>query len=97
MSYHPNVYQIVKSIPEGKVMSYGQIAELLPKVTARMVGYALSALPEENDVPWWRVVNSQLKISLRSEGGHDSLQKVLLMQEGVVFSASGKMDAHYRL
>jgi len=75
-------------------MAYGQIAELIPKGTARMVGYAMSATPDEMDIPWWRVVNSQLKISL--PGAHYNLQKKLLMEEGIVFSASGKMAEKYR-
>lgn len=84
----------MQQIPPGKVMSYGQIAVLVPKCTARMVGYAMSATPEELDIPWWRVVNSQLKISL--PGAHYNLQKQLLMQEGIVFNTSGKMAEKYR-
>lgn len=77
-------------------MAYGQIAELIPKCTARMVGYAMSAAPDDLEIPWWRVVNSQLKISLRNGNNHHILQKKLLMQEGVVFNKSGKMADYYR-
>jgi methylated-DNA-protein-cysteine methyltransferase-like protein len=94
MSVYETVYKIVTQIPPGKVMAYGQIAELIPKCTARMVGYALSATADELDIPWWRVVNSQLKISL--PGAHYNLQKKLLMEEGIVFSTSGKMAEKYR-
>lgn len=94
MSVYETVYKIVQQIPPGKVMSYGQIATLVPKCTARMVGYAMSATPEELEIPWWRVVNSQLKISLPGE--HYHLQKQLLMQEGIVFNTSGKMAEKYR-
>ena len=93
MSVYETVYKIVKQIPPGKVMAYGQIATLIPKCTARMVGYAISATPEDLDVPWWRVVNSQLKISLQD---YHNLQKKLLMEEGIVFSKSGKMAEKYR-
>ena len=94
MSVYDIVYKIVQQIPSGKVMAYGQIAELIPQCTARMVGYAMSATPDELDIPWWRVVNSQLKISL--PGAHYNLQKKLLMEEGIVFNEFGKMAETYR-
>ena len=93
MSVYDTVYKIVQQIPPGKVMAYGQIAEMIPRCTARMVGYALSATPDNLEIPWWRVVNSQLKISLRD---HHNLQKKLLMEEGIVFSKNGKIDPKYR-
>jgi methylated-DNA-protein-cysteine methyltransferase-like protein len=96
MSVYKLIYKIIESIPSGKVMSYGQIATMLPKCTARMVGYALSSLPDENDVPWWRVVNSQLKISLRTAGAHHILQRKLLQEEGVVFDTYGKIEEGFR-
>ena len=96
MSVYDNIYKIVESIPPGKVMSYGQIAGMLAKCTARMVGYALSALPEESDAPWWRVVNSQLKISLRTASAHHLLQRKLLEGEGVVFDKYGKIENGFR-
>jgi methylated-DNA-protein-cysteine methyltransferase related protein len=96
MSVYENIYKIVEAVPSGKVMSYGQIAAMLPKCTARMVGYAMSSLPEENDVPWWRVVNSQLKISLRSANAHHILQRQLLQEEGVVFDKYGRIGEGFR-
>ncbi len=77
-------------------MSYGQIAGMLHKCTPRMVGYALSALPEESEAPWWRVVNSQLKISLRAASAHHILQRKLLEEEGVVFDKYGKIGAGFK-
>jgi len=96
MSVYDQIYKIVDSIPAGKVMSYGQIANIFPKCTARMVGYAMSALPDENETPWWRVVNSQLKISLRTAGAHHILQRKLLEEEGVVFDKYGKIGKEFR-
>jgi len=92
MSIYDRIYKIVKSIPAGYVMSYGQIAGHLPKCTARMVGYAMAALSDENDVPWWRVVNSRLTISLRKAGGHHILQRKLLENEGIIFDQYGKIS-----
>lgn len=96
MSIYDTVYKIVATIPYGKVMAYGQIAELIPGCTARMVGYALAHTPDEMEIPWWRVVNSQLKISLRGIGDHHKLQKKLLMEEGILFINSAKIDEKYR-
>ncbi len=96
MSIYNTVYKIVAAIPSGSVMAYGQIAELIPKCTARMVGYALSETPDELPIPWWRVVNSQLKISLRNANSHHILQRKLLLEEGILFSKSGKIDEKYR-
>lgn len=92
MRVYDTVYEIVRAIPPGYVMTYGQIAEMVSGCTARMVGYALAALPETHDVPWWRVVNSQLKISLRQATTHHLLQRELLEQEGVVFDRFGKIE-----
>ena len=94
---YQKIYEIVQEIPEGKVATYGQIAQMVGSCTARMVGYAMSALPAGNDVPWQRVVNRQGKISIRSNGSEDDLQRRLLINEGIVFNNSGKIDlAVYR-
>ena len=94
----PNNYQLiyatVRSIPKGRVATYGQVAELagLPR-QARLVGYALNTLPHGSTVPWHRVVNSQGRISLRADGeGHDTLQRSRLQREGVRFSLQGAID-----
>ncbi len=69
LTYQQAVYAIVRQIPSGLVASYGQIARIAGGgVSARMVGYALAALPQGNDVPWQRVINSQGKISLPGFG-----------------------------
>ncbi|MCB0282198.1 MAG: MGMT family protein [Calditrichae bacterium] len=96
MSTYDKIYEIVKSIPYGMVMSYGQIAGMLERCTARMVGYAMAATPDDMNLAWWRVVNSQLKISLRASGGHDILQRRLLEKEGVIFNKSGKIEPRFR-
>ncbi len=87
------VYRVVCRIPEGQVATYGQVAALagMPRA-ARQVGWALSALGEEDDVPWHRVINAQGEISPR--GGREivDLQRALLESEGVDFNARGKVD-----
>lgn len=90
-TYQQVVYTIVRQIPSGLVASYGQIARIAGGgITARMVGYALAALPQGNDVPWQRVINSQGKISLPSFGR--AVQEKLLREEGVKFDPDGRVD-----
>lgn len=98
--FRAQVYSVVNSIPAGRVMTYGQIAALIPPppgvdlrgyehVKARWVGYAMAECPE--DVPWQRVVNSRGRISLRGGEGPE-LQRLLLTDEGVVLDAAGQID-----
>jgi alkylated DNA nucleotide flippase Atl1 len=51
------VYALVRQIPQGKVMSYGQVARACPPLTPRQVGRLMAAALED-DIPWWRVVGS---------------------------------------
>jgi methylated-DNA-protein-cysteine methyltransferase-like protein len=91
-SLYDMVYEMVCSVPEGKVASYGQIARLigLPR-NARQVGYALAALPEEHEVPWHRVVNSKGEISARTKACYEDYQRILLEDEGVEFNPAGRI------
>jgi methylated-DNA-protein-cysteine methyltransferase-like protein len=92
-TYYQQVYAIVRQIPPGKVASYGQIAALVDRCTARMVGYAMHAIgPEDTDVPWQRVINSQGRISAHGDGIGTSLQRQMLEEEGVVFDHTGRTD-----
>jgi len=79
-------------IPPGKVATYGQIASYLDRCTARMVGFAMAALPEGSTVPWHRVINSKGMISMRASGDIDVMQRVLLEAEGVLFNDKGRVD-----
>jgi methylated-DNA-protein-cysteine methyltransferase-like protein len=79
------IYAVVRRVPRGRVATYGQIAALarLPR-HARLVGYALHALPEGSDLPWHRVVNAKGQVSPRANAlGHEDLQARLLRREGV--------------
>jgi len=90
---YQQIYAIVRQIPHGKVASYGQIAALVERCTARMVGYAMHAIgPEDADVPWQRVINSQGRISSHGDGIGSNLQRQLLEEEGIEFSLSGRID-----
>ncbi len=90
---HAHIHAVVRRIPRGRVASYGQIARLAGLAShARLVGYAMAALPDTSPVPWQRVVNAQGRVSPRSAPGFDSLQRALLEREGVRFDASGRID-----
>jgi len=91
-SYREKVYEIVRQIPGGKVMTYGQIAEILGEgYTARTIGYVMHAADTEN-VPWQRVINSQGKCSTDKLLLPHNIQQKMLEDEGVVFSEKGKCD-----
>ena len=87
------VYRVVRRIPVGEVATYGQIAALsgMPRA-ARQVGWALSALAEDDDVPWHRVINAQGEISPRGGPEIVDLQRSLLESEGVEFDRRDRVD-----
>ena len=87
MSSHQKIYAAVSRIPRGRVATYGQIAVLAGMPNhARLVGYALNALPDKSGVPWHRVVNARGRISDRSDGSPMAIvQRLLLEGEKVRF------------
>lgn len=92
-SSYQRIYAVVRRIPEGRVATYGQVAELAGLAGhARQVGYALHALRDGARVPWHRVINAKGEISQRSEPGCEPLQRVMLEDEGVVFDLRGRVD-----
>jgi methylated-DNA-protein-cysteine methyltransferase-like protein len=99
-AYNALVWEIVKQIPVGKVATYGQIASLIPPPEgqdprgflafgARWVGGAMAACPA--GVPWQRVINSQGKISLRTQEAYQE-QHGLLEAEGIEFDKTGRIN-----
>ena len=89
---YERIYALVGQIPHGRVATYGQIAALEGNSTARMVGYAMAALPAGRDLPWQRVINSRGTISERRGGGGTARQRRLLQDEGVQFDARGRVS-----
>ncbi|MDP6506176.1 MAG: MGMT family protein [Planctomycetota bacterium] len=87
---YERIRNVVREIPFGAVVSYGQVAEVAGGCTARMVGYAMASLPPGSDVPWHRVINSHGRISARAGGDGEFRQRELLESEGVQFDTSGK-------
>jgi methylated-DNA-protein-cysteine methyltransferase-like protein len=88
------IYAVVAKIPRGRVATYGQVAERAGMGgQARLVGYALHALPEESSVPWHRVVNARGRVSERSDGSPmNVLQRKILESESVRFDERGSIS-----
>lgn len=86
------IWEIVRQIPRGRVMSYGQIAGLLSRPrTPRAVGWAMHRCPD--GVPWQRVVNARGECSAdRVAGNEPGRQRRLLEREGVAFDRHGRVD-----
>ncbi|MBT3389504.1 MAG: methyltransferase [Chloroflexi bacterium] len=101
--FQQQVWALVRRIPAGRVMTYGQIAEMLDPPDgmniqsylafgARWVGGAMAACPE--DIPWQRVINAKGMVSARAGA---QIQRELLQAEGVIFDARGRVDlSRYR-
>ena len=91
------ILQVAHQIPEGKVATYGQIAELagIPRA-ARLAGNALKSLPPKSTIPWHRVVNSQGKISLPESNPSHQKQRQRLKAEGVFMKNSRINLSEYR-
>ena len=96
--FNARVWELVRQIPPGRVMAYGQVGALIPlpqgltlkdydAFKARWVGGAMAQCPD--DVPWWRVINAQGKISERP-GAQEQRQR--LEAEGVVFDDRERID-----
>jgi methylated-DNA-protein-cysteine methyltransferase-like protein len=90
MNFYQKVYEVVKSIPYGKVMSYGDIACIIgsPR-SSRQVGWALHVNPSPETIPCYRVVNRKGEVSKAFAFGGESRQRQLLEQEGVIFDEKG--------
>jgi len=88
-----DIIAVVKKIPSGRVATYGQIAALIghPR-NARQVGTALRSLPDDTNVPWHRVVNSQGRVSTRGKSTSEDLQRFLLRTESVELDDTGRID-----
>ena len=94
---YDRIWRTAGRIPRGRVATYGQIAALAGmRSQARLVGYALHALPGGASIPWHRVVNASGRISLPRHDGLYQLQKSMLEAEGIVFDAEGIDLGRYR-
>jgi alkylated DNA nucleotide flippase Atl1 len=87
------IFDYVRSIPVGKVTSYGEVGAAVG-VTARTVGWALTSCPQ--DVPWQRVVGSDGYLRIARRSPHlKQLQQELLQSEGVVVNEKGYVEKRF--
>lgn len=96
-NFYQKVYAIVEQIPEGKVTTYGAIAETLGmKGSSRMVGQALNSVPKGAEIPAQRVINRLGALSgAHAFGGYDIMRQ-LLRKEGVTFKDElVNMEKHF--
>jgi methylated-DNA-protein-cysteine methyltransferase-like protein len=89
--YRERVYRIVRRIPRGRVMTYGQLAEILGEdYTPRTIGFVMHG--SDNKTPWHRVLNAQGACSTgRIVLPHDKQQR-MLEAEGVSFNERGRCE-----
>lgn len=98
MNFREKVLGLVRSVPQGRVVSYGQVAAAAgsPRA-ARQVGGVLRGMKDEESkiVSWWRVINNQGIISIKGNWtATKEIQKELLMREGVEVSEEFVVDIH---
>jgi methylated-DNA-protein-cysteine methyltransferase-like protein len=92
-SVYKKIYAQIRLIPQGKVATYGQIARLadIPR-GARQVGYALRVLPDGSDLPWYRVIRSDGRISFDPGSAEFHIQQAILLTEGITFGRAERID-----
>jgi methylated-DNA-protein-cysteine methyltransferase-like protein len=86
------LYDLIRSVPPGKVITYGGAAECVTdmKLTARRVGAAMRVAPD--DIPWQRVVGAGGYLRIASVSPEAAVrQRALLEREGVTFTDSGRV------
>jgi methylated-DNA-protein-cysteine methyltransferase-like protein len=83
---------VIARVPAGRVVTYGQVAAMAgnPRA-ARQVVRVLNAWSSKRDLPWFRVVNRDGKISLPRGGGFEE-QRALLVADGVAVDDTGRID-----
>ena len=93
MSFYDKVYDVVKQIPKGKVMTYGQVAIVCGSpMASRAVGFALHANPQPGIIPCHRIVNRHGYLSGRFSFGGIETQKALLEEENVFVNEEYLVD-----
>ena len=92
-NFFERVYAVARQIPYGKVTSYGAIAKTLGTArSARMVGWAMNAAHNLEDVPAHRVVNRKGLLTGKHHFDGTNLMQQLLESEGIVVENNQIMD-----
>lgn len=88
-----SVFAYLRTIPPGKVTTYGRIAEYLGnRKYARTVGNILHSNPDPSRYPCHRVVNSRGEVAENYAFGGALAQRKRLEDEGIVFERNGTVD-----
>ena len=91
-SFFEGVYRLVRTVPHGKVTTYGEIARALGNPRAsRAVGYALHVNPDPEGTPCYRVVNRSGGLASGFAFGGEDVQRLLLEADGIPVE-NGKVD-----
>lgn len=89
--FKQQIFTVIHQIPKGKISTYGGIAKMAGYPGySRHVGKALGQLPSDSNLPWYRVLNSQGKISLK--GNNFIRQRDKLVAEGIEVSEAGRVN-----
>ncbi len=90
------VYDVVRKVPCGKVVSYGQVARAVGRPrAARQVGWALHVNPMPGVIPCHRVVNKEGRTAPAFAFGGSGVQRELLEKEGVGFDSQGYVEKEF--
>lgn len=91
-TFSERAIKAIKSVPAGKVATYGQIALLAgsPRA-ARQIGWLLNSSSEKHSLPWHRIINSKGQLSSNDPEFHFE-QRSRLEAEGIVFSLNNTID-----
>lgn len=81
-----SVYNLVKRIPKGYVLTYGDIAKFCSLSSPRIVGRLLHNNPDEEHIPCHRVVHADGSLAPNYAFGGGDVQRKRLLDEGVIFS-----------
>lgn len=96
-SFEEKVYKLCRSIPKGKVATYGQLARLAGKPkAARAIGYYMRTNEDVPHTPCHRVVSSDGSLTGYSGRGGIAAKKKMLVKEGVHFK-NNKVELGYSL
>lgn len=87
------IYDVVCDIPQGHVATYGQVAAYAGNPRwARVVGYALHVNPDPDNIPCYRVVNREGRVSKAFAFGGENMQIMMLRADGIEVSDDGIVD-----
>ena len=89
---YDRIYDVVRKIPKGKVMTYKQVSVLANVATPRVVGFALHVNQDPENIPCHRVVFSTGKLTPGYAFGGEEVQRKRLKDEGVIFNTNETVD-----